>query len=123
MIQHIEKFHLEELSNKAFKNLCRYSAKKGMVAYEMLPSFEDKDFRLKTMQTAQGRILLTLGQLLEFIDERVPDGPYDIKRNASRNAWKFDHKGEELNSSEPVELISAFWNIAKPLFEEGTKIR
>lgn len=123
MIKHIEPWHLDELSNKGFKNLCRYSAKKGIIAYEMLPSYEDKDFRLKAEQTCSGKLLLTLGDLLEFLDERVPEGAYDIKRNVDRNAWWFDHKSKELNSSKPQELIAVLWNISKPLFEEGIKIR
>ena len=123
MIQHIEGFHLHELSDKGFQNFVKYLTRKGFIAQEMLPPYEDKAFRIKTLQTYPGQLMINLGQLLEFVDERVPDGPYNIKRSASRNAWQFDHDEVDLNSSQPAELISTLWNIAKPYFERGTKIR
>lgn len=123
MIKHLEGFQLNELSDKGFKNFVKYLTRKGFIAQEMLPSYEDKNFRMKTLQMYPGQLMITLGDLLEFIDDRVPDGPYDIKRATSRNAWQFDHEDVELNSSQPAELISVFWNIAKPYFERGTKIR
>lgn len=122
MLHHIEKFHLDELSDEGFKNLCKYCIKRGLLAISMLPSFEDKNFRQTATVTCQGRLLLSLSHLLEFVDMRVPYGAYDLKRNASRNAWKFDHEEATLNTSEPPELISVLWNISKPFFEKGTKI-
>lgn len=121
MLKHIEPFHLNELSDKGFKYLCKYVAKKGLIAYQMLPDFEDKDFRTKATEEVQGRLLLSLGDLLEFIDTRVEEGPYNIKRNFSRTSWTFDHEEIEINTSQSPELISVLWNIAKTLFEEGDK--
>ncbi len=121
MIQHIEGFHLNELSDVGFKNLCKYIAKKNLIAYSSLPSFDD--FRSLVSQQVQGRLLLDIGTLLEFIDERVPEGSYDLKRNASRTAWGFDHEATQLNSSRPSELITVLWNISKGFLEKGEKIK
>ena len=118
MILHIEPFHLKELSDKGYLNFCKYIAKKNIVAYSDFPAFDDPEFKRKVSQKMEGRLLLNLGQLLEFVDERVPQESYDIKRNSSHTQWKFDHDKIKINYPDSVELVNVLWEIAKIYLEE-----
>jgi len=118
MVKHLEIWHLKELSNKAYINLCKYIASKNIVAYSNFPAFDDENFRRKVDQGMQGRLLLSLADLLEFVDERVPQESYDIKRNSSHTQWKFDHGKIKINYPDSVELVNILWEIAKIYLEE-----
>lgn len=118
MIKHLEIWHLKELSDKGYVNLCQYIAKKNIVAYSDFPAFDDPEFKRKVSQKMTGRLLLDLGTLMEYVDNHVPQESYNLKRNSSHTQWKFDHDKIKINYPDSVELVNILWEIAKLYLEE-----
>lgn len=59
----------------------------------------------------------SIGHLIWFLDENMPYGWIQIKRDSEKTEWLVDHKYLELDEEGKPELIDALWEAVKAVLE------
>lgn len=58
-------------------------------------------------------LLPSIGQMIEFLDEKLPEGNYQLQRNGERDGWRINSDDIEFNEEGKKELCDALWSACK----------
>ena len=62
--------------------------------------------------------LLSIGQMIEFLDEHLLEGNYQIQRNGERNSWRLNSDDIEFDEEGKSELCDMSWQAVKEILEK-----
>ncbi len=61
--------------------------------------------------------LLTIGEMINYIDEHITAGWWQIQRESKKELWRLDAKYIDFECYEEPELCDALWKAMKMLME------